>query len=40
MSLIITIFTLVFVTELISWIGKSVIQHLVPFLLSSHESLR
>src|SRR6266404_984521 len=29
MSLILTIFTLVFVTELISWIGKSVLLHFV-----------
>ncbi|KAF8482942.1 CHD5-like protein-domain-containing protein [Russula ochroleuca] len=27
MSLIVTIFALVFVTELVSWIGKSVLQH-------------
>ena len=33
MSLVLTIFTLVFVTELISWIGKSVLLHLVRFFV-------
>lgn len=32
MSLIITIFALVFITELISWIGKSVLLDLVSIL--------
>jgi hypothetical protein len=31
MSLIVTIFALVFITELISWIGKSVLLHFVLF---------
>ena len=31
MSLIVTIFALVFITEFISWIGKSVLSHLVLF---------
>lgn len=31
MSLIVTIFALVFITELVSWIGKSVLQQLVLF---------
>jgi hypothetical protein len=31
MSLVLTIFALVFVTELISWIGKSVLLHFVRF---------
>jgi hypothetical protein len=31
MSLILTIFALVFITELVSWIGKSVLLHFVHF---------
>jgi hypothetical protein len=34
MSLILTIFALVFVTELISWIGKSVLLHFVRLFYS------
>jgi hypothetical protein len=36
MSLIITIFALVFITELISWIGKSVLLDLVSTFTSNH----
>jgi len=32
MSLIITIFALVFITELVSWVGKSVLLHFVLVL--------
>ena len=42
MSLIVTIFSLVFLTELVSWIGKSVLlelvccrQHVLRFKLNS-----
>jgi hypothetical protein len=39
MSLILTIFALVFITELVSWIGKSVLLHFVH-LLAVHVWLR
>lgn len=38
MSLIVTIFALVLITELVSWIGKSVLQHFVH-LLAVHDWL-